>query len=238
MTDTPWKERRRRLLDVLARARAERRGRGETAQDSPAPRVERRGGPGPRGNRRMRLRTPLLGAVVAGVGFPLVAGRPAPAPRTGVEASASLRRAAEARREIVDRAVDRFGIDRALAEDIHDVAASEGVSPSVAFGLVHAESSFRERVVSYAGALGLTQVLPSTARWVLDAPADREALFDRHTNLRAGFRYLRYLEERYDGDLRLALVAYNRGPGTVEDVLGKGVDPDNGYADRVLEHAI
>lgn len=223
---------------MLVRARAERRGRGETVRNSLGPPRERRGAGHPRGGRRARLRRPLIGAVVAGVGFPLAAGRLGPAPDASIEASDSARRAAEARREIVDRAVDRFGIDRALAEDIHDVAAAEGLSPSVAFGLVHAESSFRERVVSYAGALGLTQVLPSTARWVLNGPADEEALFDRHTNLRAGFRYLRYLQERYDGDMRLALLAYNRGPGTIETVLGSGVDPDNGYADRVLEHAI
>ena len=139
---------------------------------------------------------------------------------------------------MVERAMDRFDIDRELAEDIHDVAVTEGVAPSLAYGLVQAESSFRERVVSYAGALGLTQVLPSTARWVLDVPPGDEALFDRRTNLRAGFRYLRYLQERYGGDMRLALLAYNRGPGTVEGVLEEGVDPDNGYADRVLQHAI
>jgi soluble lytic murein transglycosylase-like protein len=81
-------------------------------------------------------------------------------------------------------------------------------------------------------------VLPSTARWVLDRSEEPDALFERRTNLQAGVRYLRYLQERYDGDLRMALLAYNRGPGTVETVLDKGVDPDNGYADRVLAHAI
>jgi soluble lytic murein transglycosylase-like protein len=138
----------------------------------------------------------------------------------------------------IEVAMARFGIARDLAEDIHDMALAEGVDPSIAFGLVFTESSFRERVVSYAGALGLTQVLPTTAVWILEEQRDAETLFERRTNLRAGFRYLSYLLERYDGDLHMALLAYNRGPGTVERVLRRGRSPDNGYAAKVLEHAV
>ena len=59
-------------------------------------------------------------------------------------------------------------------------------------------------------------------------------LFDRALNLDLGFRYLRSLIDKYDGNVRLALLAYNRGPGTVDRILARGGDPDNGYADRVL----
>ncbi|HSM35389.1 MAG TPA: lytic transglycosylase domain-containing protein [Longimicrobiales bacterium] len=237
MTDTTWKDRRRRLLDTLLHTRKARR---RASAEAGASRPDRRGTGRVRYRRGSRLRGPLIGAMVAGIGLPLAASRPAEAGAAKLDtaASSSIRRATRARREMIQRAVERYGIDPELATEIHDVAASEGVSPSLAYGLVSAESSFRERVVSYAGALGLTQVLPSTARWVLDTPEEREALFDRRTNLQAGFRYLRYLQERYDGDVKLALLAYNRGPGTVETVLEQGVDPDNGYPDRVLEHAI
>jgi soluble lytic murein transglycosylase-like protein len=208
VTDTTWQDRRRRLLDLLLRTRRARRG-GASADRSGATRPERRGTGRVRFRRRARLRGPLIGAMVAGVGIPLAASRPAPAreAKLDTEASSSIRRATQARRDLIQKAVDRFGIDRELATDIHDVAAAEGLSPSVAYGLVAAESSFRERVVSYAGALGLTQVLPSTARWVLDRSEEPDALFERRTNLQAGFRYLRYLQERYDGDLRMALLA-------------------------------
>jgi len=54
------------------------------------------------------------------------------------------------------------------------------------------------------------------------------------TNLRVGFRYLRYLIDKYDGNVRLALTAYNRGPGTVDRLLRQGRNPDNGYAGKVL----
>ncbi len=57
--------------------------------------------------------------------------------------------------------------------------------------------------------------------------------FEVETNLRLGFGYLRMLLDRY-GDTRLALLAYNRGPGTVEGLLAAGEDPENGYAERVL----
>jgi soluble lytic murein transglycosylase-like protein len=94
------------------------------------------------------------------------------------------------------------------------------------------ESSFKQRAVGPQGSIGFTQVQPNTARW-LDPSVTAEDLFDLDTNLQLGFRYLRMLIDRY-GSTRLALLAYNRGPGTVEAVLREGLDPANGYAERVL----
>jgi len=128
---------------------------------------------------------------------------------------------------------DHYDIPLDLAERIHEAARLENVDPVVAFGLVRTESSFRRSVVSYAGAVGYTQLLPSTARWMQPGLARRD-LFNSETNLRVGFRYLRYLLDYYEGDLRLALTAYNRGPGTVDRLLDRGRNPENGYADRVL----
>lgn len=125
-----------------------------------------------------------------------------------------------------------YGIPADLAESIEDIARAEGIAPEVAFGLVRAESEFNRRAVSRAGAVGLTQLMPSTARYFqADLGGD---LFDRETNLRIGFRYLRSLIDRYDGDLRLALLAYNRGPERVDQLLRAGRDPDNGYVRLVL----
>ncbi len=131
----------------------------------------------------------------------------------------------------------RFGIPADLASEIYDAAEAEGLVVELAFALVHVESSFRSRVVSSMGAVGLTQVLPSTALGV-DPALDRTDLFRSHTNLRVGFRYLRGLIDRYDGDLRTALLAYNRGPTRVDSLQGLGVDPGNGYARAVMELAI
>ena len=126
-----------------------------------------------------------------------------------------------------------YKITADLASAIYDVALSEQLNPSLAFPLVRIESRFNPRAKSRAGALGLTQVLPSTAR-LYEPGLTTEQLYDRDTNLRLGFRYLRDLLERYDGNLERALLAYNRGPGKVEELLAAGRDPRNGYSANVL----
>ena len=95
------------------------------------------------------------------------------------------------------------------------------------------ESGFKNSATSHVGAIGLTQLMPATARW-LKPGVTRSQLRDSETNLSIGFRYLRELIEKYDGDTELALLAYNRGPGTVDRVLKRGGNPDNGYADMVM----
>jgi soluble lytic murein transglycosylase-like protein len=127
----------------------------------------------------------------------------------------------------------QFGIPADLAERIEDIALAEGIEPRVAFGLVRAESEFNRRAVSPVGAVGLTQLMPSTARY-FKRGMNREALMDRDTNLRIGFRYLRTLIEKYNGNLELALLAYNRGPDRVDQLLANGDDPNNGYVEMVL----
>ena len=127
----------------------------------------------------------------------------------------------------------QYKITADLAAAIHDVALSEQLHPGLAFPLVKIESRFDLRATSRAGAVGLTQILPSTAR-LYEPGLTQEQLYDPDTNLRLGFRYLRDLLERYDGNLERALLAYNRGPGKVEELLGAGKDPRNGYSATVL----
>lgn len=127
-----------------------------------------------------------------------------------------------------------YRIPADLATAIYDVALSEGIDPGLAFRLVKVESGFTQRAKSRAGALGFTQVLPSTAR-LYEPGLTTEQLFDRDTNLRIGFRYLRDLLDRYPANMSLALLAYNRGPGKVEELLGAGRDPQNGYATSVMK---
>ena len=127
----------------------------------------------------------------------------------------------------------QYKITADLAGAIYDVALSEQLNPGLAFPLVQIESRFDPRATSRAGAVGLTQILPSTAR-LYEPGLTQEQLYDRVTNLRLGFRYLRDLLERYVANLERALLAYNRGPGKVEELLGAGKDPRNGYSANVL----
>jgi soluble lytic murein transglycosylase-like protein len=128
---------------------------------------------------------------------------------------------------------NRYAIPADLAAAISDIALAEGIAPAVAFQLVRVESGFYRRAISPVGAVGLAQLMPPTA-FELDSSLQYADLFDRDTNLRLGFRYLRQMLDKYDGDLRLALLAYNRGPGTVDGILKTGGDPANGYARAVL----
>jgi len=127
----------------------------------------------------------------------------------------------------------KFRIPADLAASIYDIALAEGIDPELGFNLVRVESGFFQRAVSPKGAVGLAQLMPRTA-FELDPTLGYSDLFDRDTNLRLGFRYLRQLLEKYEGDLHLALHAYNRGPGTVDRIVREGGDPSNGYARAVL----
>jgi soluble lytic murein transglycosylase-like protein len=126
----------------------------------------------------------------------------------------------------------QYGLGADLASTIYESALAEGIDPELAFRLVNVESEFNERAVSPVGAVGLTQLMLPTARY-FDKNVTREQLYDRETNLRIGFRYLRGLVRSYKGDLKLALLVYNRGPVAVEHALTAGKDPANVY-DRVI----
>lgn len=135
----------------------------------------------------------------------------------------------EAKRMAEKYRLEGYRISTDLAETITEAAVENGIDLDIALGLVRAESSFRNTATSPVGAVGLTQLMPSTARWIQPG-VSRSALRDPETNLKVGFKYLRYLLEKYDGDESLALLAYNRGPGTVDRALKRGRNPDNGYA--------
>lgn len=94
---------------------------------------------------------------------------------------------------------------------IEETADRHRVDALLLAALVEAESSFLPDAVSPVGAVGLTQVMPATAQWL----GQRGDLTDPDSNLDVGARYLSRLLRRFDGDLELALAAYNAGPTNV-----------------------
>ncbi len=101
--------------------------------------------------------------------------------------------------------------DMSLQGIIGRAAERSGVEPALLKAVIKAESSFKPDAVSPAGAEGLMQLMPGTARdlGVTDS-------FDPEQNVMGGARYLGGLLKKYDGDLDRALAAYNWGPGNVD----------------------
>jgi len=93
-------------------------------------------------------------------------------------------------------------------------ANSANISPSLLAALVWQESRWDAKAVSRKGAVGLTQLMPGTARDLGVDPADPLA------NLLGGARYLRQLLDQFDGDVEKALAAYNAGPARVRSAGG------------------
>ncbi len=96
---------------------------------------------------------------------------------------------------------------------IFETAARHLVNPALVAAMVAAESAFDPVAVSPKGASGLLQLMPATADRF---GVERDALFDPVQNLDAGVRYLKWLHDRFAGDLALVLAGYNAGEATVE----------------------
>ena len=128
----------------------------------------------------------------------------------------------------------KYGVTAGMATNVFDASLREGIDPELAFRLVRGESEFNEHAISKVGAIGLTQLMPGTAR-LWEKGITREQLFDGKTNLRVGFRYLRNLLDQYHGNVRLALLAYNRGEDAVWRDVRAGINPGNGYDRFVMQ---
>ena len=145
---------------------------------------------------------------------------------------AALLRAAVERTNRIIGYSGQYDIPASLAGIIFDVALQEGLDPELAFRVVQLESGFNPRAISRVGAVGLVQLMPATARQ-FDRSITREKLFDPRANATIGFRYLRQLISHYDGDVRLALLAYNIGGPAVDRARRVGKNPLDGY-NRIL----
>src|SRR5437879_6094237 len=88
---------------------------------------------------------------------------------------------------------------------------NNGVDPLLLYSIMHQESSFKAHAVSPKGARGLMQLMPFTAvRYGVTN------IFDPKQNIAGGARYLRFLLDRFDGDLSMALAGFNAGEGAVD----------------------
>jgi SLT domain-containing protein len=120
----------------------------------------------------------------------------------------------------------------AIEKAIHDAAAQYQLSPKLIKGVIKAESNYDANAVSPAGAQGLMQLMPGTAR-----DLGVENPFDIKQNIDGGVRYLKKMMDMFDGNVRQALSAYNAGPETVKRYNGNvPYSETRQYVNRVIDH--
>ncbi|HEX9635320.1 MAG TPA: LysM peptidoglycan-binding domain-containing protein [Candidatus Limnocylindria bacterium] len=96
-------------------------------------------------------------------------------------------------------------------------ATAQGVPAALALAVAWQESGWQQGVVSYAGAIGIMQLIPASGEWVAQSMlGERVNLYDAGSNVRAGVRLLRHYLDRYAGDRSLALAAYYQGQTAVD----------------------
>jgi soluble lytic murein transglycosylase len=128
----------------------------------------------------------------------------------------------------------RNQVGRAIAEE----ALRAGYDPLLVLALIDVESEFDEGAVSARGARGLMQIRPSTLQFITEREGLRlsaeEVAADPALCVRLGIRYLRSLQDRFGGDLELALMAYNGGPDRIRQALrSRELDAFRFYPRRV-----
>jgi soluble lytic murein transglycosylase len=109
------------------------------------------------------------------------------------------------------------------ADKVHQNSEKQKLNPAILFGLIRRESAFNERARSPAGARGLMQIMPQTARNIARQFNERwrgnNSLYNPVTNLKYGSYYYQKLLDQFDGHYALALAAYNAGPHRVKKWL-------------------
>jgi soluble lytic murein transglycosylase-like protein len=119
-----------------------------------------------------------------------------------------------------------------IQNSIHKAAEKYNLPSALINAVIKAESNYQPTAVSPVGAQGLMQLMPGTA-----AELGVSDPFDIDQNIDAGARYLRDMLTRFDGDTRLALSAYNAGPGTVVKYNGNVPYAETqNYVDRVMRY--
>jgi soluble lytic murein transglycosylase len=124
---------------------------------------------------------------------------------------------------------------------IRQQARDKGLDPALVAGVIYTESHFRDGQTSSAGALGLMQLTPATARYIARKSGGTQFVVDDlatpQVNIAYGTYYLRYLLRRYDGNEDFALAAYNAGEGNVDKWIAAARERDRALTIDAIPYA-
>lgn len=125
-----------------------------------------------------------------------------------------------------------FNTSTSFDNIIKEVSSKFNIPQSLIKSVISVESNFNPNALSSAGAKGLMQLMPLTADYL-----GVKNVWDAKQNIEGGTKYLRELMDKYDGNMQLALAAYNAGPGNVEKY--NGIPPfkeTQDYVNKVLNN--
>ena len=132
-----------------------------------------------------------------------------------------------------------FVYPRRYKEAVENAAKAYSIDPYIIYSIIKQESGFNSSAISNVGACGLMQLMPATALEIFHDMNNGKTsgldIFDETTNINVGTKYLSKLIERYDGNMYIALAAYNAGMGHVDQWYAK---PYASYdsLDKVIEN--
>jgi peptidoglycan lytic transglycosylase len=136
-----------------------------------------------------------------------------------------------------DKAVQEITLPLRHEDIIRQQAEDKNLDPALIAGIIYVESRFRDQT-SHAGAKGLMQLMPATADYIAGKSGGTRFvqgdLADPQINIAYGSWYLRYLLQRYHGNVALALAAYNAGEGKVDEWWRDAADRGEDF--RVADH--
>jgi soluble lytic murein transglycosylase len=129
---------------------------------------------------------------------------------------------------------------RQIAQAIIDQAFKNNMDPVFVMAVIQTESSFIPSKIGGVGEIGLMQIRPETAKWIVEKMSLNVKdmnLRDPLVNIQIGTAYLAYLRERFDDHARLYVSAYNMGPSNVKELRRKSQWPKE-YPARVMSHYV